>query len=60
MAAKKYAFEFEYESRPNWQTYQSMLDFAQKVRQDMRDFKPRDMIDIQSFIWVQGSEEYAA
>ena len=25
---------------------------------DLRDLRPRDMIDIQSFIWVQGSEEY--
>ena len=24
----------------------------------MRDLRPRDMIDIQSFIWVQGSDEY--
>ena len=24
----------------------------------VRDLKPRDMIDIQSFIWVQGSDEY--
>jgi hypothetical protein len=25
---------------------------------DLRDLKPRDMIDIQSFTWVQGSDEY--
>jgi hypothetical protein len=24
----------------------------------VRDLKPRDLIDIQSFIWVQGSDEY--
>jgi len=24
----------------------------------MCDLKPRDMIDLQSFIWVQGSDEY--
>jgi len=23
------------------------------------DLRPRDMIDVQSFMWVQGSEEYA-
>ena len=32
--------------------------FANKVRRDVRDMKPRDMIDIQSFLWVQGSDEY--
>jgi hypothetical protein len=24
----------------------------------VRDLSPRDMIDIQSFLWVQGSDEY--
>jgi hypothetical protein len=35
-----------------------MLNFARVVRRDLRDLKPRDMIDIQSFLWVQGSDEY--
>ena len=35
-----------------------MLSFAETVRRDLRDLEPRDMIDIQSFLWVQGSEEY--
>jgi len=29
------------------------------VRRDLRDLKPREMIDMQSFLWVQGSDEYA-
>jgi len=29
------------------------------VRSDLRDLRPRDMIDVQSFLWVQGSDEYA-
>ncbi len=58
LAAKKYGFDFRYESRPNWQTYRSLLDFARRVRADTRDLRPRDMIDIQSFLWVQGSSEY--
>ena len=37
---------------------ESLLQFAATVRPDVRDLKPRDMIDIQSFIWVQGSDEY--
>jgi hypothetical protein len=28
------------------------------VRNDISDLKPRDMIDLQSFLWVQGSDEY--
>src|SRR5688572_25514938 len=57
-AAKKYGFEFEYSSKPNWKTYQDLLDFAQLIARDTRHLKPRDMIDLQSFIWVLGSEEY--
>ena len=57
-AAKEYGFEFVYRSRPNWETYASLLAFAERVRRDLRDLRPRDMIDLQSFIWVQGSDEY--
>jgi len=57
-AAREYGFDFQYESRPNWKTYASLLEFAGTVRRDLRDLSPRDMIDIQSFIWVQGSDEY--
>ncbi|MDQ3908093.1 MAG: hypothetical protein M3268_07080 [Acidobacteriota bacterium] len=57
-AAREYGFDFQYKSRPNWETYASLLAFAETVRRDNRDLKPRDMIDLQSFIWVQGSDEY--
>ena len=57
-AAEEYGVEFQYRSRPNWDTYSSLLDFANRVKRDMRDLKPKDMIDAQGFIWVQGSEEY--
>ena len=57
-AAREYEYDFDYRSRPNWATYQNLLDFAETVRRDQRDLKPRDMIDLQSFIWIQGSDEY--
>ena len=57
-AAEAYGVEFEYRSRPNWETYVSLLAFAEQVREDQSDLAPRDMIDLQSFIWVQGSDEY--
>lgn len=57
-AAEEYGFDFIYKSRPNWETYQSLLDFAEQVRKDTKDLKPRDMIDLQGFIWVMGSDEY--
>ncbi len=57
-AAREYGFDFRYKSRPSWDTYASLLEFAGVIRRDLRDLRPRDMIDIQSFIWVQGSDEY--
>ena len=58
VAARAYGFDFHYESRPNWATYRSLLDFAARVKKDHADLRPRDMIDLQSFIWVMGSDEY--
>ena len=55
---EKYGFDLRYQSKPNWETYSSLLEFAETVRRDLSDLRPRDMIDIQSFLWVQGSDEY--
>lgn len=57
-AARVYGFDFKYVSKPNWQTYRSLLDFAATIKKDVKDLKPRDMIDLQSFIWALGSSEY--
>jgi hypothetical protein len=57
-AAQRYGFAFSYRSRPAWDTYESLLTLARAVQSDLRDLRPRDMIDIQSFLWVQGSDEY--
>jgi hypothetical protein len=60
-AALAYGFDFEYQPEPSWRVYHSLLTFAAIIRRDLDrkpGFKARDMIDIQSFIWVQGSEEY--
>lgn len=57
-AAREYGFELSYQSRPSWETYASMLEFAETIKRDLSDLKPRDMMDIQSFMWVQGSSEY--
>ena len=57
-AAHEYRFPFHYESQPEWGVYSSYVRFAEQVKQDLHDLRPRDMIDLQSFIWVQGSSEY--
>lgn len=58
-AAEAYGFDFHYTSKPSWETYGNFLQFARTVKSDLGDLRPRDMIDIQSFLWVQGSDEYA-
>ena len=57
-AARRYGHELPYASRPSWPLYKSLLEFVAQVRSDIRDLRPRDMIDMQSFLWVQGSDEY--
>jgi hypothetical protein len=58
-AAARYGFDLSYSSRPGWDTYSSMLELCRVVRSDLTDLHPRDQIDVQSFLWVQGSDEYA-
>ena len=58
IAAKKYDHPFLYQSKPNWETYEGFLQFAATIERDVAGLQPKDMIDIQSFILVLGSEEY--
>jgi hypothetical protein len=57
-AARRYGVELPYASRPSWPLYKDLLAFVKNVRTDIADMRPRDMIDMQSFLWVQGSDEY--
>jgi hypothetical protein len=57
-AARRYGVDLPYASRPSWPVYRDLLALVRKVRSDISDLKPRDMIDLQSFLWVQGSDEY--
>src|SRR5712671_1819616 len=57
-AANRYGVGLPYASRPSWPLYRDLLSFVRDVRGDISDMRPRDMIDMQSFLWVQGSDEY--
>jgi hypothetical protein len=57
-AAQRYGVDLPYASRPSWPLYRDLLAFVKEVRSDISDLEPRDMIDLQSFLWVQGSDEY--
>jgi hypothetical protein len=59
-AAKRFGFQLNYRPALNWLTYSRLLEFAGQLKDDLADWKPRDMIDIHSFIWVTNSEGYAS
>ena len=50
-AADASRFEISYSPQINWGTYRSILKFADYLKDELAELKPRDMIDVQSFIW---------
>ncbi|MFL2779166.1 MAG: hypothetical protein ACJZ88_07360 [Paracoccus marcusii] len=45
----------DYEARLNIQTYDSLLDLARQTFLGIAELAPRDMLDVQSFIWTVGA-----
>ena len=52
-AAELSNFIIGYRPEPNWQTYRRLLDFSAYVNDFLvaEEMDPRDMIDVQSFMW---------
>lgn len=50
-AADISGFEINYRSDLNWRTYASVLAFANYLKAELVGLSPRDMIDVQSFMW---------
>lgn len=50
-AAKLCAFELNYKPQLNWLTYKCVLSFSEYLFSEISELKPRDMIDVQSFMW---------
>ena len=44
-------FEINYKSKLNWVTYDSVQNLAKYLRECLGEMKPRDMIDVQTFMW---------
>lgn len=56
-AANTLGMEINYRPELNWLTYNRVLDLAELIRNQLRKdgrgiLAPRDMIDVQSFVWV--------
>lgn len=50
-AAELCGFEINYDPQLNWRTYNSVLEFSNYLFDELSELKPRDMIDVQSFMW---------
>ena len=50
-AAEVARFEINYRPELNWLTYSTVMTFYGYVKQQIADLQPRDMIDVQNFIW---------
>jgi len=60
-AARAYGFDLLYQPTPSWAVYEGLLTFGAIIRRDLErhpSLQAHDMIDVQSFIWVQGAQEY--
>jgi len=58
-AAQRLGARLAYDPRPNIATYEAALRIARGLRSDLAAWHPRDMIDIQGFLWVTNSDEYS-
>jgi hypothetical protein len=50
-AAEISGFAINYRPDLNWLTYASVLTFANYLKAELVGLLPRDMIDVQSFMW---------
>lgn len=55
-AAELSAFEINYRPELNWRTYESVLKFSDYLRVELAELEPKDMIDVQSFMWCIAPE----
>ena len=55
-----HGFGFDYAPALNADVYASLLDLVATTEREIADLKPRDRIDVQSFIWVVGKYDVAA
>ncbi len=51
------AFDIRYRPGLNWTTYQAVLRFSEFLKKELAELEPRDMIDVQSFMWCIRAEK---
>lgn len=56
--AERMAFDLDYDAKPNVETYDRLLKLADYVLKGTKAMDPKDNIDVQSFFYVVGNEDY--
>lgn len=56
LAAESLAFDLRYQSQPNWRTYEALLEMGKIYFKEIKHLGPRDLIDVQSFLWLAGHD----
>jgi hypothetical protein len=57
-AANSNRSELNYSPQLNWLTYKQLLAFSAMLLPRLRERGARDLMDVQSFIWVSWSDSY--
>ena len=50
--AEAFTFDLLYSARPTWGTYERLLTLSNQLLERLRPLGARDLIDVQSFMWV--------
>lgn len=45
------AYDIDYTPKLNWTTYKRIQEFANLFKNNISTLNPKDMIDVQSFMW---------
>jgi hypothetical protein len=59
-AAHRCAFDLKYDPQLNWTTYSQLLHLCKVLFHELKRLKPRDYIDLQSFIWCIGDDSFTS
>jgi hypothetical protein len=57
-AAELCGFEINYRPQLNWLTYKQVLGLSKYLKAELAELNPRDMIDVQSFMWCIAPGKY--
>ena len=51
------AFDIAYTPTLNWSTYSKVLELSDYLKREIKTLEPKDMIDVQSFMWCINQQE---